>query len=161
MNKYMSNEIVKFCAEEVERQHRGPVQVAWMVEAWDYALSRTGLPESYRIPTLEEIMMLGKLVEHEVNTGISWRNCNVGVGDHIAPQHRELSELMDRWYSVIPRSRGQNTGMTPEEAYKEFELIHPFQDGNGRVGKIIYNWLRFYDGLIHPVLPPNFFGGTV
>ena len=45
--------------------------------------------------------------------------------------------------------------MTPEEAYKEFQIIHPFEDGNGRVGKIIYNKLK--NSLDNPTFPPIFF----
>jgi fido (protein-threonine AMPylation protein) len=46
--------------------------------------------------------------------------------------------------------------MTPDEAYLEFEEIHPFVDGNGRAGKIIFNWLA--DSLGDPKMPPNFWG---
>jgi len=44
---------------------------------------------------------------------------------------------------------------TPAEAYREFQEIHPFRDGNGRVGKIVFNLLN---GTLHdPQMPPNFF----
>jgi fido (protein-threonine AMPylation protein) len=43
--------------------------------------------------------------------------------------------------------------MTALEAYKEFEFIHPFEDGNGRTGKIILNWIN--GTLLDPIFPPN------
>lgn len=141
----ITTKIVNYCAEEVERQHRGPIQVGWMVEAWEWALNKAA-----HAPTCDDIMWLGKLVERNKNTGKSWRNCGVRVGNHIPPNPRELDRLMDRWHSNLDT-------MTPEEAYKCFEEIHPFIDGNGRVGKIIYNWLNC--SLNYPKMPPNFFGG--
>ncbi len=32
-------------------------------------------------------------------------------------------------------------------AHVEFERIHPFEDGNGRVGRIVMNWQRLKAGL--------------
>jgi len=46
-----------------------------------------------------------------------------------------------------------HTNMDPIEFYKNFELIHPFVDGNGRVGSILYNLMR--DTLNLPQLPPQ------
>jgi fido (protein-threonine AMPylation protein) len=57
---------------------------------------------------------------------------------------------MKKWEENLPN-------MTPEQAYYEFEIIHPFRDGNGRTGKIIYNWLM--GTLRAPVFPPDMFGG--
>ncbi|MFH1916291.1 MAG: Fic family protein [Nanoarchaeota archaeon] len=33
-------------------------------------------------------------------------------------------------------------------SHAQFELIHPFIDGNGRVGRILLNWLLLYTGLM-------------
>lgn len=41
--------------------------------------------------------------------------------------------------------------ITPQEAYQEFEEIHPFADGNGRVGLIMYMYLtNFRSGVPMP-----------
>jgi len=138
------SEIVRFCAEEVERQRRGPIQVADMVDAWVYTLRH----RHAQYPSLALIQECGRLVEPTKNDG-GWRGCGVRVGDYIAPSAGEVPGLMARWH-------GQLSNMTPGEAYREFEEIHPFGDGNGRVGKIIFNWLnRTLDA---PVMPPNYFG---
>ena len=34
-----------------------------------------------------------------------------------------------------------------KRAHVRFELIHPFESGNGRVGRILYNWQRVRMGL--------------
>jgi Fic family protein len=36
--------------------------------------------------------------------------------------------------------------LEPKEAHIEFEYIHPFVDGNGRVGRMVYNAHRLLLG---------------
>jgi hypothetical protein len=43
--------------------------------------------------------------------------------------------------------------MDPIGAYKQFEWIHPFMDGNGRTGKIILNYLN--GTMLDPIFPPS------
>lgn len=67
--------------------------------------------------------------------------------------------------SLIPRAMEQFSTMfaegvfpTSTDAYKEFEAIHPFLDGNGRVGHILWAVYSFYkDGKWPMELPPNIF----
>jgi hypothetical protein len=37
-----------------------------------------------------------------------------------------------------------------KKAHVAFETIHPFVDGNGRIGRILMNWQRLQEGL--PIL---------
>jgi Fic family protein len=48
-----------------------------------------------------------------------------------------------------------NNGLIePATTYRRFEEIHPFVDGNGRCGKILYNYL--HNSLDAPTWPPNY-----
>ena len=145
----MTLKVVRFCAEEVERQGDGPIEVWWMVEAWEDAQRL----HPVRGPILNAMMIQrwGHLIERERNRDGCWRQGFVRVGDRRPPAPQELPTLMGRWLDNL-------RDMTPEEAYREFEMIHPFIDGNGRTGKVIYNWLR--GTLDDPQMPPNFFGSS-
>jgi len=137
--------VIRYCAEEVQRQQDTPEAVADMVEAWCYAQAAQAVGEDL---SLELIITLGSLVS-PLNPDDSFRSMRVFVGDRIPPDPEDVYRLMERYIVNLP-------DMSPEEAYKEFEMIHPFRDGNGRTGKIIYNWLR--GTLDKPAMPPNFWG---
>jgi len=52
-----------------------------------------------------------------------------------------------------------NDQLTPAEAYYEFELIHPYEDGNGRVGHCIWALAESrVSGTWPTQLPPDVFG---
>ena len=80
---------------------------------------------------LADILMLGQMVNSQDD--MFWRSVTARFnnGNEGAP------------YSQIPRLLEQLLDMqerlAPEEFYWEFERIHPFADGNGRVGAILFN----------------------
>jgi hypothetical protein len=116
----------------VDRQQDGPKQVAWLVRAWTHAMD---MYSPISAPAISDILLWGYLACPDMNRTDRWRDVQVYVGDSIPPPPQELWDRMERWHDALPR-------MTPEEAYTEFERIHPFRDGNGRVGKIVLFWLR-------------------
>ena len=64
-----------------------------------------------------------------------WRDVDVYVGRHHPPRFIDVAELMDSLhvlYGIVKNDMGDLL-----EWYKDFETIHPFQDGNGRVGGVI------------------------
>lgn len=72
-----------------------------------------------------------------------WRDCNVRVGGYVAPDHAEVPGLMRRLFRSLPK-------LDSWEAHNKFETIHPFEDLNGRTGRLI--WL-------HKALDEDYAGG--
>jgi hypothetical protein len=144
--------VIDYISEEVTRQGHnvtvkdGLERVGWMLDAWCSVLPRADVV-FIDLTTIEE---LGKRVERVKNRE-GWRRCGVRVGSRICPPFYEVPVLLERLLSV-------RDGMTPIEFYKEFEMIHPFVDGNGRTGKILLNWMN--GTLLDPIFPPADIFGT-
>lgn len=67
---------------------------------------------------------------------------NVGVGIFVAPSCGEVPRLFNNLIQHVPETEGEI-----KQWHISFEKIHPFEDGNGRTGRIIMNWQRQRAGL--------------
>ena len=65
----------------------------------------------------------------------AWRTIRVQIGMHHPPGPEQLEKLMEQ-LEMLYEDREITVEML-QEWYKDFETIHPFVDGNGRVGGII------------------------
>lgn len=134
-------DIVRFCSIECELQMSGERSVTWMVNGWQYAQM-----DPKRRPTITDITRLGMLVEPEVNRN-GFRQCGVRVGNAVKMEWDKVPRAIDMLVE-------NGTDLTPADWFREYEEIHPFEDGNGRSGAILFNWLN--GTLDAPVWPPNF-----
>lgn len=153
MSSLKNPRVLAFIIGEVTRQghnvfkEEGAQRVIWMAEAWDVALSNARNKQN-GFPSLTVVLLLGALVEPQKNIHPT-RLVNVGVGSYIAPNAGQVGRLL--------RCLWESKDLyTPDEFYVEFEKIHPFVDGNGRVGKILHNWML--GKLEDPVLVKDYFG---
>ena len=136
--------VVYWCANECKRQHSGEVSVAYMFDAW--ALAR--LCERVKTEVdMELILALGRIVEPEKNKNGFRTSPVVFANGNRGAAHGTISSALG---NLVEHGDVLNH---PGEFYKAFEEIHPFADGNGRVGAILFNW----SGLDDPAAPPNYF----
>lgn len=136
---------IKWAAEECERQQSGELSVANLCNALSFARD---IWDRQLVLRLNYIRLLGKLVEPEKNNR-GFRETPIHFFDMTTalPAHQIVSALE----SLI----NNGNQLSPTEWYTEFEKIHPFVDGNGRVGAILWN--RKNGTLNKPVSPPNVF----
>ncbi len=115
----------------------------------------------------EYLRMLSKLVPNDVRIAHKlmmirlrpdiagkWRNCDVFIGglrkDNLGPlvfenKVREITDQVD--HHVSKRAKKAYKEQRCIDLHVKFEELHPFEDGNGRVGRMVYNWHRLSLGL--------------
>ena len=82
-----------------------------------------------------------------------YRTSDVGVGGkdgvvHVAPPNSQISKLMNDLFSWL-NATDVHPLIVSSVFHYEFEFIHPFIDGNGRMGRfwqslILYNWNNYF-----------------
>lgn len=144
-------DIVNYCAEETKRQGDPPVPfVGQMTGAWLYALTQQDNGEPL---TVDLIKKLGQFIKPNENKD-GFRTNRIFI---IGLGRQEEKVKPDRVRPLMELLVEQQDQMTPFEFYRSFEEIHPFMDGNGRVGKVVLNWKN--NSLRKPIFPPNDFWG--
>jgi Fic family protein len=115
---------------------------------WEYAAS---FPTHRRYFTAELLMQFIKDIHARVHPDLAgageWRKVGVRVGNRICPPPQDVPGMMSQWAKALVSGMFDSN----DAAYVEFEMIHPFADGNGRTGKILFNWLN--GTLDEPILP--------
>lgn len=141
----MDISIVQWAADECYRQLSGELSVAHLCEAWLWLSNQTNKQFDS-----DFVMTLGMLVD-PVSNGNGFRTLPVHFANgqvvSAANIQRQVDNLCE--YSTV---------MTPIQFYTMFEKIHPFYDGNGRVGSLLYNYLS--DTLNEPIAPPDVFANN-
>jgi len=97
--------------------------------------------EGFDNMTEKKILLLHStcLREVDVDWKGKWRTCDVSVGGYDAPHCSEVPGLMKVYIDGF-------TGLDPWEAHNAFQEIHPFQDFNGRVGRLLWLYKALQEG---------------
>ncbi|MBL0686530.1 MAG: Fic family protein [Sulfurospirillum sp.] len=118
---------------------RGAIEVYKKLEKYiPYSLD--SLLDAHKILMSEILSSAGKL-----------RAVNVQVGSHIAPPHEVVSNLMQDLFGWLENS-DEHPLIKSCVFHYEFEFIHPFSDGNGRIGRlwqsvILYHWREVFSAI--------------
>jgi len=67
-----------------------------------------------------------------------YRDYLVRVGDYVAPDWQDIEKMMKSFFAFLNKSKINPVEACARAHYK-FEKIHPFGDGNGRIGRLIIN----------------------
>ena len=95
--------------------------------------------------TLETVLQLHEVVfagSARADPG-QWRRVNVRISgsDHRPPRYERVMGEMDAWRADYERREraGEETFLLAAWMHQRFESVHPFSDGNGRVGRLLLN----------------------
>ncbi|MBL7148172.1 MAG: Fic family protein [Nanoarchaeota archaeon] len=72
-----------------------------------------------------------------------YRDYLIRVGPHIAPDWQDVKKMMNALIHFINKEKINPVELSARLHYK-FEKIHPFGDGNGRIGRLLMNHILWY-----------------
>jgi len=101
---------------------------------------------------LEMVLFLHKMLIFNIREEIAGRFRQSGeyvrVGTHIAPAPEKVESLLAQMLSLYHSSIDENIIQRVAKLHLNFENIHPFVDGNGRIGRIIINYILIREGFV-------------
>jgi Fic family protein len=102
--------------------------------------------------TLDVILLLHKMLISNIRDDVAGRfrkdNEYVRVGNHIAPNPKEIENRVERMLADYNAASHENIIKRIAKLHLAFEYIHPFVDGNGRIGRVINNYLLIREGFV-------------
>lgn len=101
---------------------------------------------------LSVILSLHKMLLSNIRDEIAGRfrvlNEYVRVGSHIAPAPQEVRERLEKMLGEYHATNNKNIIERIARLHLTFEHTHPFMDGNGRIGRVINNYLLIREGFV-------------
>jgi Fic family protein len=137
-------------------------EVVNYVHAMNHGLARLGkLPVSVRLIREIHAKLMhgvrgGKLQPGELRKSQNWigpAGCTLNTATFIPPPHHVVPEALGDLEKFLHAEDGLPPLVKIALAHVQFETIHPFLDGNGRVGRLLITFLLTERGVLHkPVL---------
>ncbi len=115
-------------------------QIEFTERGLEYIIER--IKSGEREITHFDIITLNRIVSPESykRHPNSYRRSEVLVGEHAPPKPEEVESLMNQLLYVI-NDIESNSIVKAAYAHHELVRIHPFSDGNGRVARLLENWI--------------------
>ncbi len=117
-------------------------EIRGQVKALKHVLDNFSKPLSLEsVCKLHTILMTDLLAPHEFGLRREW----VQIGGKLCPAPTAIRYMLERWCEKV------NALQNPTETdiwncHLAYEKIHPFIDGNGRSGRLLWLWLRYKHG---------------
>ena len=91
------------------------------------------------------MLFLHKILISNINNDIAGRfregDAYVRVGNHIAPAQSQIAEDLEQTFMTYKADASKNIVERIARFHLDFETLHPFIDGNGRIGRSLNNYL--------------------
>ena len=122
------------------------------IVAWEW-LNRGYKLDTEHILHVHELLMDGRDLADKYKG--EFRDCAVSVGGRLCPNIGKkaidgaVGMWLEKWNIILKGKSLVDVSKIKwiEEAHIEFEKIHPFVDGNGRIGRMLMNWQALKAGL--------------
>ena len=99
--------------------------------------------------TLDVLMLMHQMLISNIRDDIAGRFRNDGewvrVGAHIAADPKDVVRLLQEMVIEYKLSSEENIIKRIARLHLTFEHIHPFVDGNGRIGRVLNNYMLIRD----------------
>lgn len=119
-----------------------------MLEAWKYIENNfKRFPEQKDLFEMHKIVNKG--IESERTLG-KYKKAQNYVGDSCTSSHlfvKDRMEMLIKWAKAAFKKIDDFEAAF--QSHAQFEIIHPFVDGNGRVGRLLMNWILMNRGLTY------------
>ncbi len=143
-----------FVVTGIDREEQEAMNLNKCLDVYENLLARkTDLNEEVILRL--HFILLAKIDGYEQYQGV-WRPVNVRIrgSDHVFPDHSEVQSLMKNllsWYK-------ENEGLVhPVELAAKFHTkftgVHPFADGNGRMARLLMNYVLQLNGFPFTNIP--------
>ena len=101
---------------------------------------------------LPMILLLHEMLISNIRDDVAGRfrkdNEFVRVGSHIAPDPKEVVGRLTKMLADYNAASNENIIKRIAKLHLTFEYTHPFVDGNGRIGRVINNYLLIREGFV-------------
>jgi Fic family protein len=102
--------------------------------------------------TLPVVLSIHKMLISNINDDIAGRfrkdDEYVRVGSHIAPNPKEVVGRLEKMLVEYNGASHESIIKRIAKLHLTFEYTHPFIDGNGRIGRVLNNYLLIREGFV-------------
>ena len=74
----------------------------------------------------------------------TWRTFRIRVAQYVAPDWQDVPQLIKNFLEWYAKNSSLHPVFLAARLHYRFEKIHPFGDGNGRVGRLLMNYILWH-----------------